>query len=223
MRKSGSITTLFLDIGGVLLTDGWGHEARKLTAREFDLNLKEMESRHKQAFETHELGKFTFEEYLNWMVFYVERPFTRDQFREFMCAQSKPCPEMIELIRRLKARHGLKIAAVSNEARELNAYRIREFNLVEFVDFFISSCYVHLRKPDKDFYRLALDIAQTPVREIVYIENTPMFVQIAEGLGIQSILHTDYKSTCVKLASFGLQNDKGALHENDKGALHETL
>ncbi len=39
------------------------------------------------------------------------------------------------------------------------------------------------------------------------MENTPMFVQIAEGLGIRSILHTDYNSTCAKVASFGFQNE----------------
>jgi putative hydrolase of the HAD superfamily len=61
-----------------------------------------------------------------------------------------------------------------------------------------------MRKPDADIFRLALDIAQTPPAQIVYIDNTPMFVQIAEGLGIPSILHVDYKSTCVRLASFGL-------------------
>ncbi len=120
---------------------------------------------------------------------------------------------MIELVRRLKARHGLKIAVVSNEARELNSYRIRKFKLDGFVDFFISSCFVHFRKPDADIFRLALDIAQAPAGQVVYIENTPMFVQIAEGLGIRSILHTDYRSTCAKLASFGLQNDEGVIHE----------
>jgi putative hydrolase of the HAD superfamily len=121
-----------------------------------------------------------------------------------MCAQSKPCPEMIELVAQLKIRHGLKIAVVSNEAREVNAYRIRKFKLDRFVDSFFSSCFVHIRKPDADIFRLALDIAQTPARHVLYIENTPMFVQVAEGLGIRSILHTDYKSTCSKLASFGL-------------------
>ena len=50
-------------------------------------------------------------------------------------------------------------------------------------------------------------------QQVVYIENTPMFVQIAEGLGIRSILHTDYASTSAKLASFGLRNDEGAIHE----------
>ena len=94
---------------------------------------------------------------------------------------------------------------VSNEARELNSHRIRKFKLDEFVDSFISSSFVHVRKPDVDIFRLALDIAQAPARRVVYIENTPMFVKIAEGMGIRSILHTDYKSTCAKLASFGLQ------------------
>jgi putative hydrolase of the HAD superfamily len=165
-----------------------------------------MEDRHHLTFDTYEEGKLTLEEYLGRVVFYQKRPFTRSQFRRFMFAQSKPYPEMIELAGRLKVRHGLKIAVVSNEGRELNAYRIRKFKLDGFVDFFISSCFVHIRKPDADIFRLALDIAQTPARQVVYIENTPMFVQTAEGLGIRSILHTDYRSTCNKLASFGLQN-----------------
>jgi putative hydrolase of the HAD superfamily len=123
-----------------------------------------------------------------------------------MCAQSKGYPEMIELVSRLKKQYGLKVAVVSNESRELNAHRIHEFRLDEFVDTFISSCYVHLRKPDVEIFRLALDVAQAPVRQIVYLENTPLFVEIAEGLGIRSILHTDYESTCTKLASMGLQH-----------------
>ncbi len=119
----------------------------------------------------------------------------------------------MELVAQLKVEYRLKIAAVSNEARELNAYRIRKFKLERFVDFFISSCFVHVRKPDADIFRLALDIAQTPIEQVVYIENTPMFVQIAEGLGVRSILHTDYRSTCAKLASPGLQNGEGVLRE----------
>ena len=121
-----------------------------------------------------------------------------------MFAQSKSYAEMIELVRSLKAKYGLKIIVVSNESRELNTYRIRQFKLDGFVDAFISSCFVRLRKPDADIFKLALDIAQTPTRQIVYIENTPLFVQIAEGIGIRSILHTDYKSTRAKLASLGL-------------------
>ena len=115
---------------------------------------------------------------------------------------------MIELIQKLKEQYGLKIVVVSNEGRELNEYRIRKFKLDGFVDSFVSSCFVHVRKPDVDIFRLALDIAQVPARHVVYIDDTQMFTQIAKGLGIRSILHTSYKSTCAKLASFGLKVEK---------------
>jgi HAD superfamily hydrolase (TIGR01509 family) len=213
MKKATATTCVFLDIGGVLLTNGWDHDARKRAASTFKLELAEMEDRHHLTFDTYEEGKLTLEEYLGRVVFYQKRPFTRAQFRRFMFAQSKPYAKMIELVAHLKVRHGLKIIVVSNEGRELNAYRIRKFKLDRFVDAFISSCFVHLRKPDADIFRLALDIAQASARQVLYIENTPMFIQIAEGLGIRSILHTDYRSTCAKLASFGLQDDEGVTHE----------
>jgi putative hydrolase of the HAD superfamily len=212
MKRRAPITALFVDIGGVLLTDGWDHDARRRAARNFKLELAEMEDRHHLTFDTYEEGKLTLGEYLDRVVFYQKRPFTRARFRRFMFGQSKPYPEMISLVAQLKVRHGIKVAVVSNEGRELNAYRIRKFKLDGFVDSFISSCFVHVRKPDADIFRLALDIAQAPARQVVYVDNTPMFVQVAEGLGIRSILHTDYRSTRAKLASLGLQNDEGGCY-----------
>ena len=204
MKKTIAPTCVFVDVGGVLLTDGWDHYARKRAARSFRLNWAEMEERHVLMFQTYEEGKLTLEEYLDRVVFYQKRAFTRTQFRRFMFSQSKPYPEMIALVARIKVRHGLKIAVVNNEARELNAYRIRTFRLDRCVDFFVSSCSVHIRKPDAEIFRLALDIAQVQAREVVYIDNTPMFTEIARGLGIRSVLHTDYPSTRAKLSAFGL-------------------
>jgi putative hydrolase of the HAD superfamily len=165
-----------------------------------------MDARHRMAFEIHEEGKLTFEEYLSLVVFYEKRPFTRAQFRAFMLTQSKPYPRMIQLIAGLKLRHNLKIVVVSNESRELNAHRIGTFKLAAFVDFFVSSCFIGMRKPDVNIYRLALDLAQVHAREVIYIENTSMFVGIAEGLGIRSILHTGFESTRDALTSLGLGN-----------------
>jgi putative hydrolase of the HAD superfamily len=137
-------------------------------------------------------------------VFHQKRTFTRNQFRRYMFAQSKAFPEMIELVAQLKSNLGLKIAIVSNEARELNAYRIERFSLDRLADCFISSCFVHIRKPDADIFKLALDIAQVQPAQAVFIDNTPMFVQIAQGLGIHGILHTDCQSTRAKLSHLGL-------------------
>ncbi len=212
MKRSTEITTLFLDIGGVLLTDGWNLAASRLAAKTFNLEMKDLHKRHTQALGAFEEGKLTLDELLHWMVFYKGRPFTLAQFRNFMFAQSRPFPKMIGLIRRLKARYNVKIVVVSNEGRELNEYRIQKFKLDGFVDYFISSCYVRLRKPDPEIFRVALDTVRVPAEQVVYIENTQMFVEVAEGLGIRSILHTDAKSTRVKFASLGLRADERALY-----------
>ena len=208
MTTNAPIKTLFLDIGGVLLTNGWDHLVRRRAAKHFHLEWAELEGRHGLNFTTFEEGKITLDVYLDRVVFHRKRLFTREQFRRFMFTQSAPCSGMIELATRLKIQHRLKLVVVSNEARELNAYRIRHFKLDALVDAFVSSCFVGVRKPDADIFRLALDIAQTPTRQIVYIENTELFVQIAEGMGISSILHTDYKSTRARLAALGLHDDQ---------------
>jgi putative hydrolase of the HAD superfamily len=207
MKNITRITCIFLDIGGVLLTDGWDHLARKRAVKNFELEWAEMEIRHHLTFEIFEEGRLTLDEYLNLVVFHQHRKFSRSQFRRYMFAQSKAFPEMIELIAQLKLKAGLKIVIVSNEARALNAYRVEKFKLDRLVDCFVSSCFVHIRKPDVDIFRLALDVAQVRPANAVYIDNTPMFVQIAEGLGIQGILHTDSKSTRSKLLNLGLNTE----------------
>ena len=72
MKKATAITCLFLDVGGVLLTDGWGRKFRALAADTFHLNAKEMEERHHQAFDVYETGKMNLEHYLELVVFEME-------------------------------------------------------------------------------------------------------------------------------------------------------
>jgi putative hydrolase of the HAD superfamily len=205
MHDSFLVTTLFLDIGGVMLSNGWGHESRRAAANVFSLDYDEMDERHHVIQVTYEEGKIPLSEYLKRVVFYRKRSFTIDQFRDFMFSQSTPNTDMIEYIRKLKEKYNLKIAVVNNEGRELNEHRIKEFKLNKFVDFFISSCFVHFRKPDGDIFRIALDIAQVPVQNVLYIEDMQMFVDVASDLGIRSIHHTDYKSTCSELSLLGLK------------------
>lgn len=200
------VTALFLDIGGVMLTNGWDRRSREAAATKFNLNLDELNDRHRMTFDTYEAGKLSLDEYLKRAVFYEDRSFTIEEFKTFMYDQSLAYPEMINLIKTLKARYGLKIAVVNNEGRELNEHRIKTFRLNDFVDFFISSCFVHFRKPDVDIWKVALDIAQVPREEVVYIDDRNMFVQVAEGLGLRGITH-NYKNvaqTKQKLADMGL-------------------
>ena len=199
-----TIKALFLDIGGVLLTNGWDRSMRKRAAETFALDHAEMDERHHLTFDTYEEGKLSLDEYLQRVVFYERRPFTPDDFKQFMFAQSQPYPEMIELVKTLKARYNLKIATVSNEGRELTLYRLHHFGLTEFVDFFVSSCFVHYRKPDADIYRIALDIGQIEPDAIVYVDDRPLFVDIANSLGMHGLHHKDYATTKQAMTGWGL-------------------
>lgn len=198
------ITTLFLDIGGVLLTNGWDRSARRRAAEKFGLDYDEMNERHHLTFDTYEEGKLSLESYLTRVVFYDKRPFSREDFKAFMFAQSRALPEMLELMKSLKEKHALEVGAVSNEGRELTVFRINKFNLKSFIYFFVSSCFVHFRKPDEDIYRIALDIAQAPPENTVYVDDRAMFVEVARGLGINGIHHQGYEATRAALAKYGL-------------------
>jgi len=144
------------------------------------------------------------DEYLNRVIFYEERPFSRAEFQAYMFAQSQPYPDMIAYIKALKEKYHLKIVVVSNEGRELTHHRVKTFELGKFVDFFIMSCFVHFRKPDPDLYRVALDVAQVAPEEVIYVEDRPMFVEVAQTLNIIGLRHIDLATTQSIFETFGL-------------------
>ncbi len=199
-----AFTTLFVDVGGVLLTHAWSPIERLRAVEHFALDREALEQRHHLAYALYEEGKLSLDEYLELAVFHESRSFTRQDFQAFMFSQFKAWPEMIELVCKLKARYGLKVVAVSNEGREMAVHRIEKFSLRTFVDFFIVSCFVHCRKPDPAIYRMALDIAQVPPEAVLGIEDQPMFVEAAKSLGIHAFQHLSYKFTRGWLAEEGL-------------------
>jgi len=199
-----TITHLFTDLGGVLLTNGWDRGLRKLVASHFGIDQAEMDERHHLTYDTYEAGKMPLAEYLRRVIFWEPRSFTQDEVVDFMLAQARCFPEMIELIKGLKEKYRLKVAVVSNEGRELTADRIHRFQLKEFVDFFIVSSYVHFRKPDEDIFRVALDVAQAECGEVVYIDDRHMFTEVAGRMGMRCVWHQDYATTREALAAMGL-------------------
>ncbi|AOM79270.1 hydrolase [Pedobacter steynii] len=196
---------LLLDIGGVLLTNGWDSASRRLAAEHFAIDFADMNDRHRIIFDAYESGKMTLDEYLNLLVFCQERDFSMQEFKDFMFGQSQAYPETIALIKQLKQQYGLQVIAVNNEGRELNEYRVSKFELKSFFDIFSSSCFVHTRKPDKDFYTIALDLAQVKADEVIYLDDRLVFIQAAQQLGITGIHHTTTENTRLAFAEYGLK------------------
>jgi len=201
---SSKIHALFLDVGGVLLTNGWDRKSRKLASETFGFDYAEMDERHHLTYDTFEVGKISLDTYLDRIVFFQPRSFTKDDFTKFMYDQSQSYPDMIRFCTELKAKHHLKVGVISNEARELTEYRIEKFHLGNFVDFFVSSCFVHFRKPDEDIFKLALDMVQVEPSACAYVDDRPLFVEVARKLGMTSIHHKNLESTQQALESLGL-------------------
>ena len=49
-----AVKFLFFDIGGILLTNGWGHESREEAARKFGLDYDEVKELHTFIFNVYE-------------------------------------------------------------------------------------------------------------------------------------------------------------------------
>lgn len=198
------VKALFTDIGGVLLTNGWDRTSRRKAADTFELDYEELDQRHHLTFDTYEEGKLSLETYLKRVIFYEPRSFSEQDFKAFMYAQSQRLPEMLELLRDLKAKHNLKVTAVSNEGRELTEHRVKMFDLGSVVDTFVSSCFVHVRKPDTDIFRMALDMTQVAPEEALYLDDRAMFVEVAASLQIRGVVHKTPAETRAELGELGL-------------------
>lgn len=180
------IRVLFWDVGGVLLTNAWDHEERSQAVERFGLQKDDFESRHKEIVAEFERGNLTLDQYLEKTIFYQQRSFRREEFKNFMFSLSKPKSEVLEFARNLANR--FLMATINNESRELNAQRIRTFGLAQIFDLFISSCYVGLRKPDERIYQLALDLLQKTADECCFVDDRPVNVEAAAKVGMQTVL-----------------------------------
>ena len=181
------VKVLLFDVGGVLLTNGWDRDARRLACERFDLDWEDFQDRHEFVASDFETGKLTITEYLRRTVFYRSRPFTEVEFVDFMKAQSEAMPESLALLADLAASGEYVLATLNNESRELNAHRIKTFGLREYFSVFMSSCYLGMKKPEEDIYRVAVDITQHRPEQCVFIDDRQLNLECAERAGIRSV------------------------------------
>ncbi|WP_222539259.1 HAD family hydrolase [Pedobacter polysacchareus] len=193
--KDSRIKVLFFDVGGVLLNNGWGHQSRQEAAKLFDLNYEEMDVLHDFIFNVYEIGKITLDDYLDVVVFNHPRSFSKQDFKDFMFAQSVELPGLLSWLKEWKKTCGHRLISINNEGRELNNYRIQKFGLHDCFDAFISSCEVGMRKPDPGIFNLAMGIAQVSPEECIYFDDRLMLIKTAQKLGIRSFHHQDFATT----------------------------
>ena len=200
-----NITTVFWDIGGVVLTNGWDHNSRMEAVKTFQLDGEEFRERHDLSFPAFDAGQITLDQYLDRTLFYRPRAFTREEFTGFMFAQSKEYPETRALLRAVARIGKYFVASINNEPMELNNYRIEAFGLRDDFLVFFSSCYLHARKPEEQIFRIALEVSQRPAEECVFIDDRSLNLENPKRLGMHVIHHRNAGQTRSELKALGIE------------------
>jgi len=196
-------TSVFFDVGGVLLTNGWDRSCRRAVIDRFDLDWEEFRDRHEFVAQYFEIGKLTLDEYLNRTIFYRERPFSRDAIVTAMKGLSQEIPGSLDIVRKLKT-NGVYLATLNNESRELNEHRIESFGLRELFDVFLSSCYLGVKKPEAPMYEMAFDITQRTPSEVLFVDDRTLNLECAADFGMQGLLFSSVEQLGHELTGFGL-------------------
>ena len=198
------ITALFWDIGGVLLTNAWDRTERERAFANFHLDAHEFHSRHEMVVSSFERGKISLDEYLDQTVFYTSRSFTRDAFRDSMFSLSQPLPDRLPFAQALASSGRYFMGTINNESREVNRYRIEKFGLRPMFRVFFSSCFVGLRKPEREIYRLALETTQFPAEQCCFLDDRAINLEGATQFGMQTILVRSLDQMKDDLAKLGV-------------------
>jgi putative hydrolase of the HAD superfamily len=185
------ITTMFWDIGGVILTNGWDRVSRKEAANVFHLDWEEFQDRHDLSFPALDAGHITLNEYLDRTLFYRHRSFTREEFTAYMFAQSREFPESRAVLDEVTRSRKYFIGSINNEPLEINQYRIETFDLRRNFQVFFSSCYVRARKPDEAIFRIALQVMQRPPEQCIFVDDRVLNLEVPRRLGVNVIHYQD--------------------------------
>ena len=198
------IKTIFFDIGGVLLTNGWDSSQRARVLPRFGVDVAASDVHHYVANEKWERGLCTAREYFDKTVFYEPRSFTFDELWPEVKAESKMLhPECFDIVRSLVGRY--QLCTLNNESRELNDHRIEAFGLKKLFTVFICSGYVGEMKPHAGIYQSALEITQADPAASVFIDDREANVQPVRELGMHGIVFSDPKQLRAELAKLGVE------------------
>ncbi len=196
---------ILFDVGGVLLTNGWDRDERAAAVARFGLDARELEIRHEKVFAAWERSEIDVNQYLDAAVFYEPRSFSREEFFEFILAQSKLLEDgALGVLTELSAANRFLIGALNNEARETNDFRFTKFGLRRYFKVAFSSCYVGLRKPDPAIYRRALDILGSDPARTLFIDDRQENVDGAVGAGMRAIRFTGAEALRAELRQLGV-------------------
>ena len=188
-----NITTLLFDIGGVILTNGWDEVNRREGTEYFKLDFDETERRHNEVFTDFEKGNVSLNKYVEEVIFYKKRNFSREDFINFIKSRTKPYESSIQILEKLSKDKKYLLATINNESYELNLFRINQFKLYKYFTSFFSSGFLNTRKPEPLIFKITLNVLHKTPSECLFIDDRIENIEEAKKQGIQTIHLTDVR------------------------------
>lgn len=201
------VRTVFWDIGGVILTNGWDLGQRTRVLSRLGVRLVDYEEAHERANYYWERGLITAEEFFTQTVIRPNRRLhlTFDLLWPQVCAESRVLhPECLDILAELKAGGKVRLATLNNESRELNEHRLDAFKMRTLFDYFICSGYVHEMKPHAGIYTSAIDISGFDADTALFIDDKQENCDAAAEHGIRTIVFENPAQLCTELTAHGI-------------------
>ena len=184
------VKTIFWDLGGVILSNGWDHTQRSSVLGPLGVDLQAYEAAHERENFFWERGLMSAREFFDRTVLgpNPQLGFTYEQLWPMVCGQSSVLhEECFDILDELTATGRYRMATLNNESRELNAYRMDVFGLRHYFSYLICSGYVHEMKPAAGIYQAAIDISGLPAESSLFIDDKQENCDAAVTLGMQAI------------------------------------
>ncbi|MDO8460028.1 MAG: HAD family phosphatase [Nanoarchaeota archaeon] len=179
------IKAIIFDLGGVLFfSDGGSYEGREKLAEKLGVDKKKL---HDIWFKRKDLlitGKMSEEEFLKEVIKISATPLSLNHLKRSIRELNEIDNPMSEVLKKLKKNYFL--AALNNEVKEWNEYRIDKFELNSYFKLIVSSCDVGVAKPDHQIYKILLDKIKIPADNLVFIDNREENLLPAKELGIKT-------------------------------------
>ena len=204
---STGIRTIFWDVGGVILTNGWDLGQRTRVLGRLGVDLAAYEAIHERANYYWERGLITAEEFFRQTVLHPNPrlELTFPLLWKQVCAESKVLNSgCLDLLAELKQGGKHRLATLNNESRELNEYRLDAFKLRSLFDYFICSGYLHEMKPKPGIYHSAIDISGFTASRALFIDDKQENCDAAAEAGMHTILFRSPAQLCHALAAYDI-------------------
>ena len=205
------IRTIFWDIGGVILSNGWDRDQRARVLGPLGVDLAGYEKRHPSENFYWERGRIDAATFFDRTIFKPRNSepsklnFTFDDLWPKVCGESSfPYPESFDILVALKSSGHFKLATLNNESIELNEYRLDTFGLRQQFDYFICSGHINEMKPHPDIFRAAIRISGQPASTAVFIDDKQENIDAAVYHGMHGIRFESPAQLRSSLADLGI-------------------